>query len=232
MPRLAKSADIFLTQINKRWPERYKRRDGWLGKKNNHDPNIDGVVFALDIDDHLLGVEESEGGKKECQRLADELIELAKRGLDGGRIKYVAYNKRIASGTNIDQFWIWRPVRRGFDKHMHISFNDVAEEKAKSFPLRIFSENPLISEKIKKDIPKFPGMEKLSFGKKNIYVRKMQDKLSEKGFSVPEEELGRYGQVTSLVVAAFYKSIGINSGTIARDGSKFGVKAWEKLFGE
>ena len=233
MPQLVKSAEILLNQINKRWPTRYKRRDGWIGSKNNHCPDETGMVYALDIDENLLGIDQPYSESlDECSKLADQLIELARRGKDGGRIKYVAYKKRIASGTRADEFWIWRPLRRGFEKHIHISFNECDKQKEKHFPLEVFTEPSFSLPKIKKNVPKFPGSEKLCLGKKNIGIRKMQEQLCEKGFCVSEDELGRYGESTALAVSAFYRSIGINSGIIARDGSRFGAKAWERLFSE
>jgi len=230
---LCNSATIFRDQVNRRWPNRTKRRDGWIGNKNNHKPNEEGKVFAIDIDENLLGPSFSlKDNEAAAQQLADELIELARRGKDFGRIKYVAYNKKIASGTKDNSFWVWRPLRKGFEKHIHISFNEDGEKETKPFFLKVFMEQPPENIVQENKIPKYPGSEKLILGKRNSQVKLLQEKLMEKGFSIEEKELGKYGETTARAVSGFYKSIGVNSGTIAKEGTKFGFKAWERLFGE
>jgi hypothetical protein len=230
---LCDSATVLREQINKRWPLRNKRRDGWIGLKNNHQPDDQERIFALDIDENLLGpMHEIKDNKQEAQRLADELIQLARRGKDFGRIKYVAYDKKIASGTQDNNFWVWRPLRKGFEKHIHVSFNDIEENNDKPFFLKIFMEEPPEKEKNEIKIPKYPGSDKLVLGKRNSYVKAMQEKLISKGFHIDQNEIGRYQSTTASAVANFYRSIGVNSGTIAREGNKLGFKAWERLFGE
>ena len=67
-------------QIDRRWPNRHKRSDGWIGdaahaaRKSDHNP-IDGVVFALDIDENM-GKGPARNGRT-AKKLADQIIEYA-----------------------------------------------------------------------------------------------------------------------------------------------------------
>lgn len=53
--RLAPSLDQLRDEVDRRWPKRSKRSDGWLGdpahaaRKSDHNPDARGIVHALDI---------------------------------------------------------------------------------------------------------------------------------------------------------------------------------------
>jgi hypothetical protein len=140
--RLVAAGVTLRDQVNKRWPNRDKRSDGWLGdsahqaRPSDHNPDSKGWVKALDIDHDFLG---ARGGADQAEKFANELIALARNGKDRGRLKYVVYNNRIASGTHAKQFWTWRKGNWGHTQHIHVSFTDKAQRDGSEFPLAIFN---------------------------------------------------------------------------------------------
>lgn len=134
-------------QIDRRWPDRDKRSDGWIGDAahttGDHVPDLgstpSGVVRAIDVDEDLLGPGPANLNPDAAERLATQLIECARSGRDHGRLKYVIFEGRIASGTYRSSFWRWRP----FDgdphtTHIHISFTPRGDHRGGDFPLPIF----------------------------------------------------------------------------------------------
>lgn len=126
-------------QINERFPKRDKASDGIKASSSHtaqnpfsdHEPNSRGYVLALDIDEDF-------GAKGDNMRLANQLRELAKSGKDGGRLKYVIYEDKIASGTSGN--WAWRGSGYGHTKHIHVSFTSKGEQDGSPFPLPIFDQ--------------------------------------------------------------------------------------------
>jgi hypothetical protein len=130
-------------QVNKKWPKRDKASDGWIGdpahaaRLSDHNPDSRGWVHALDIDEDLGGVKVK--NKWQARRLANQLRRYAASGLPGaGRIKYVVYENRLASGTYASKWWQWRPGNWGHEYHIHVSFTKAAETDPRPFPLPIF----------------------------------------------------------------------------------------------
>jgi hypothetical protein len=146
-------------QVNRRWPNRDKRSDGWIGDRahqariSDHNPDKNGWVHALDIDHDFLGPNK---GKAQAERFANQLIELARSGKDRGRLKYVVYNNRIASGTHKNQYWTWRKGNWGHTQHIHVSFTSKAQTDGSDFPLAIFDTTvspPPVAPKPEKEKP-------------------------------------------------------------------------------
>lgn len=141
-PRLVAAGVTLRDQVNRRWTHRDKRSDGWIGdsahqaRPSDHNPDKNGWVHAIDIDHDFLG---PRGGAEEAERFANELIALAREGKDRGRLKYVVYNNRIASGTHKNQYWVWRKGNWGHTQHIHVSFTDKAQRDGSQFPLPIFN---------------------------------------------------------------------------------------------
>lgn len=141
-PRLVAGGVTLRDQVNKKWPSRSKRSDGWIGdsahqaRNSDHNPDKNGWVHAIDIDHNFLG---SNRGAPEAERFANQLIQLAREGKDSGRLKYVVYNNRIASGTHRNQYWTWRAGNWGHTQHIHVSFTDKAQRDGSPFPLPILS---------------------------------------------------------------------------------------------
>jgi hypothetical protein len=237
-PKLVEAGVTLRDQINKRWPKRDKRSDGWIGdsahqaRKSDHNPDAWGWVYAIDVD-HNMGPAGPARQGGDAQRLADQLIQLAKEGKDMGRLKYVVYNNKIASGTHKNQYWTWRSGNWGHTQHIHISFNPVAKNNGQKFDLPIFKESgeaekpkPPSPEPVKpKPIPKFPGKERVSFGKRNESVRILQKELIAKGYKIPAGATGFYGKQTEDAVKSLYRSMSKLS-----NGKTIGLAAWQYLF--
>lgn len=137
-PRLVAGGVTLRAQIDKRFPKRDKRSDGWIPDKahqarvSDHNPTPDGWVHALDIDADF-------GKPGDAQLLADQLIAYAASGLPGSdRIKYVVFNDRVASGTYSKTRWKWRGRGYGHFDHIHVSFMRTAEQDGSKWPLPMF----------------------------------------------------------------------------------------------
>lgn len=142
-PRLCKAGVTLRDQINKKFPSRDKRSDGWIGdmahqaRKSDHNPDVNGVVFAIDVDENF-GPRKWAPTPPAALRLANELAAYAKSGKPGSdRIKYVVYNDKIASGTYKDYFWVFRGKGYGHTQHIHVSFNASADKNSAPFPLPV-----------------------------------------------------------------------------------------------
>lgn len=234
MARLVKAGVTLRDQLNKAFPSRDKKSDGWIGdsahqaRKSDHNPDRNGWVHALDIDEDFLG---NGKGQKKAKQFADELIKLAREGKDGGRLKYVVYENAIASGTYKNKFWVWRTGNWGHTEHVHVSFTNKAQKNASGFDLPIFEEAKKPAPKPEPPkpastpkVPKYPTT--LEYGKKNKDVERLQKKLIEKGFEIPAGATGYYGDQTARAVKQFYRSMDLTS-----NGKRFGLKAWNRLFG-
>lgn len=135
MPSQWRAAQCVLTlkeQINAKAPNRSKLSDGvvgdqahWLkGKASDHNPWVTegslGIVTAMDI------TNDPAGG---CD--ANALAEAIRASRDA-RVKYIIWNRRIASSSSISgqPAWAWRPYTGAnpHNKHVHIS---VLPEKSK-----------------------------------------------------------------------------------------------------
>jgi hypothetical protein len=111
---LAPSLVALRNEINKRWPNRDKASDGWIGdashqaRKSDHNPDYSagGVVRAIDVDKDGIDV----------QQLLDATVR-------DHRVAYVIWNRRIASATDDGAPWDWEPYdgTNPHDKHIHIS---------------------------------------------------------------------------------------------------------------
>jgi hypothetical protein len=141
MARLVAGGVTLRNQINKRWPKRDKRSDGWIGDKahagrqSDHNPDARGLVHALDIDADL---DPKDPGA--AQRLANQIVAYAASGIPGAnRIKYVVFNDQIASGTYANSMWKWRGSGYGHLRHIHVSFSTKGENNAQTFPLPILN---------------------------------------------------------------------------------------------
>lgn len=124
-------------QVNQRFPKRDKTSDGWIGdsahqaRPSDHNPDAQGWVHAIDIDEDF-------GAPGDSRKFADQLIAYAREGKDDGRLKYVVYEDKVASGTYPDTFWVWRGHGYGHTHHIHVSFTDAAERDGSAFHLPIF----------------------------------------------------------------------------------------------
>ena len=141
MARLVAGGVTLRNQVNKRWPRRDKRSDGWQGdaahraRVSDHNPDARGLVHALDIDADL---DPKDPGA--AQRLANQIVAYAASGIPGAnRIKYVVFNDQIASGTYANSMWKWRGSGYGHMHHIHVSFSTKGENNAQTYPLPILN---------------------------------------------------------------------------------------------
>lgn len=126
-------------QINRKWPKRDKRSDGWIGdashqavaSDHNPDWSAGGVVRAIDIDADLIP---KAGNHKAAETLAEELRVLA-RDHERTRISYVIFQKRIASER---ENFAWRSYTglNAHDHHIHVSFKPNGDKGGKKFDLK------------------------------------------------------------------------------------------------
>lgn len=141
MPTLSKGAAKLREQMNVRFPKRDTRSDGWVAsaahhKQNptsDHEPDKNGIVHAIDIDKDF-----GDPKKDMAEQLANELRIYAKSGRKGSdRLKYVIYNKRIASPR---EDWKWRPYSgpNPHTGHLHVSVTEASDKDGSKWPLDIF----------------------------------------------------------------------------------------------
>ena len=129
--KLSKAAEQLRSEINKKYPNRDTRSDGWLGdtahqkRKSDHNPDNQGWVRAVDIDSDLV-----KGSSKESWLLAEKIKMIALKG--DKRIKYIIHQNRIAS---LSHKFVWR-VYKGSNphiSHIHISFVEDGNLDGKAF---------------------------------------------------------------------------------------------------
>ena len=137
-PWLSKSAAQFREQVDDSFISRLRSSDGWLGdvrhsyRKSDHNPDVNGVVRAIDIDARLS---EQKGISAD---LADQV---RLYGKNTKRIAYVIHLGQIASPL---LGWRWRKYK-GINKHIHhihISFNKASDSDSSFF------NKPLLGGKI------------------------------------------------------------------------------------
>jgi hypothetical protein len=197
----------FIKQLNKKWPERNKGFD-----------KIENFCFCFH--------KNLDGSNSSSEDLINEIIFLVKNGKDLERISAVVYKNKIASGEKKNKFWKWENFNQENDDLIEVFFNETNISNKKKFDMLIL-EIP----KRKRGNAPFPGIKVLQFQKRNRSIQKMQKKLISEGFGISEREIGYYGQETCAAVKRYYREVlGIYSGDAAKDGKRFGPKAWERLF--
>lgn len=155
--RLCKGGVTLRDQIDRRWPKRDKRSDGWIGdqahsaRASDHNPNKAGIVHAIDIDENLGTY--SNGGT--ARLLANQLADYAASGLPGSnRVKNIVYENRVASGTYKRTFWTWRHGNYGHEAHIHVSFTSYADRDGSIYPLPILARSPLTKARWTRELRK------------------------------------------------------------------------------
>ena len=129
--RLSKAAIQFREQVDDNYPGRDRRSDGAKGDfrhskiRSDHNPDRNGWVRALDIDADL------NAHKSEMAYLAEQVRQAAR---SDGRIKYIIFNKKIASGKSL---WRWRKYSgiNPHTSHLHLSFKKSADNDNRFFKI-------------------------------------------------------------------------------------------------
>jgi hypothetical protein len=218
-PKLVAAGVTLRDQINKRWVNRDKRSDGWIGdsahqaRPSDHNPDKDGWVHALDIDHDFLGPNK---GAAEAEKFASQLIELARNGKDRGRLKYVVYNNRIASGTHANQYWTWRKGNWGHTQHIHVSFTSKSQQDGSKFPLPIFNNDPLPPKPTNLWDGVVPNMNNVNAAAiepslKNLAAWRVACRLKDLGFYVGEVNPVYHQGYPRKAIEAFQKSKNLKS---------------------
>ena len=146
--RLAKSLEALRAQVNAAFPERNKASDGTIGdpahqsRASDHNPWVvdgaSGVVTAMDI---------THDPSSGCD--AGKIVEALRASRDK-RIKYVIWNRRIASSAAIGGVtpWTWRSYTGAnpHNHHCHLSvkpdkshFDDTTAWKIKALEESVFA---------------------------------------------------------------------------------------------
>lgn len=243
-PRLCAAGITLRDQVNKKWPNRDKASDGWIGdskhqanqgwgtngKGSYHNPDPNGIVHAIDLDEDFFGKGK---GEKTAMQFAEELATYCRQGKDGGRIAHIVYEDKVASGTA--QNWHFRGSGYGHRHHIHISFTNKADNDGAKFMLPIFNDSPEpvkptsppkpVPPKPQDKIPNYPGRSNLMVNKRNDGVKELQKQLIKKGFVIQNGATGFYGDQTVSAVKKFYSSIGKT-----KDGKSFDPAAWNILW--
>lgn len=134
--RLSLAAERLRNEINTMWPHRDKKSDGSIGdfshsqRASDHNPDKNGWVRAIDVDEDLNGVDGSD--PIIANKLAAAIVEIAKTD---DRIKYVIFERQIWSKTSK---WQARPYsgENAHLHHIHISFNAVGDTDGSPFGLK------------------------------------------------------------------------------------------------
>ena len=132
MPKLCKAGQQLREQIDDLYADRSRKTDGWIAdtrhslRKSDHNPDANGIVRAIDITSDLGTHPE------EAHALVEKIRKLAKRG--DKRIKYVIYDRRIASPI---LNWKWRKYKgvNPHISHFHISFTTLGDNDGSWFDL-------------------------------------------------------------------------------------------------
>ena len=146
MAKLCKAGVALREAIDDAFPDRSRRRDGWIGdarhaaRKSDHNPTVEGIVRAIDIDADL-------GSKlPEAFDLADQLRLLAR---SDKRISYIIFNGKIASWKKNYKF---RPYTglNPHTTHIHISFTAKGDHDGSMFRIPLLTGEP-INGRVKKN---------------------------------------------------------------------------------
>lgn len=238
MAKLCAGGVTLRDQVNKRWASRDKASDGWIGdashqanagwgtngKGSYHNPDPNGIVHAIDLDEDFLG---KGRGQKQAKEFAEQLATYCREGKDGGRIAHIVYEGQVASATANN--WHFRGSGYGHFQHIHISFTNNADKNGRKFDLPIFDEdkpNPPAPKPPVNKVPAYPGRSKLTYRQRNSDVKEMQRQLIKKGFSIPAGPTGYYGDQTVSAVKRLYSSVGKK-----KDGKTLDPAGWNALWG-
>jgi hypothetical protein len=193
MIKLCAAGVTLRDQVNKEWPSRDKSSDGWVGdaahaardgwgtngKGSYHNPDPNGIVHAIDIDENF-----GPGWKKgtTAKEFAEELATYCREGKDGGRIAHIVYEDQVASATANN--WHFRGSGYGHQHHIHISFTNKADYDGKKFNLPIFDKKPASKELWDGVVPEFNNIMKAMNDEnlKNKAAWRLSCRLADLGF--------------------------------------------------
>lgn len=137
--RLCKAGSDLRAEIDAAYPRRDKTSDGWVGdtshsrRRSDHNPDENGVVKAIDIDEDGLPLDDIVERIRQLGRADDARLR-------GG---YIIRNGRIA-GTHTEWAWHRYTGPNPHDKHAHFSFADARSgyDKLGDWPVEPPSPRP------------------------------------------------------------------------------------------
>lgn len=229
MARLAPSLVRLRDEVNARWPNRDKTSDGWIGdarhatRRSDHNPDANGIVRAIDIDEDL------DGDTRDTGRDAWSLAETLRISRDP-RIKYVIYEGQMFSSyaSGGVPAWTWRPYAGGNKhlSHIHVSIlptAKAAEDTSPWLPGPLAAPPPRTLQKGGTCMVKLPV---LRHGDKGGDVKSLQVLLVSKAgqYVGPKGPDGVFGRATDSAVRNVQKFFGLKVDGIV------GEKTWPCLF--
>ena len=130
-PRLCEAGVTLRDQINRAFPNRDRRSDGWIGDSSHskrgsasdHNPDDNGWVRAIDVDANLSD------DPKASYVFANQLRLLARRDR---RLSYIIYSGKIASRRSLWRFKKYTGINP-HTSHLHISFTKKGDKDGKPF---------------------------------------------------------------------------------------------------
>lgn len=137
MITLSKGAAKLREQMNRSYAKRDTSSDGWRASsahtranpRSDHEPDKNGIVHAIDIDADF-----GRPGRADAQLLVDQLVECAKAGKDGGRLKYLIFNGAIYSRT-----YGWKLRKYSGSNphtgHIHVSVTPASDTNGRPWPI-------------------------------------------------------------------------------------------------
>jgi len=132
-PRLCEAGVTLREQINRAFPNRDRRSDGWVGdtshaaRKSDHNPTSQGWVRAIDVDANISD------DPKTSYVFANQLRLLARRDR---RLSYIIYSGKIASRRSLWRFKKYTGINP-HTSHLHISFTKKGDKDGRPFNLPI-----------------------------------------------------------------------------------------------
>ncbi len=129
--------DKLLAQINAAAPLRSKASDGSVGDLAHAAGTSDHNPQASAGDDPPNQVDARDFTHDPAAGADMAVISEAIRQSKDQRVSYVIFNRRIFSGTDSAQPWVWRPYSgdNPHDHHMHVSVNDVHNDETQDWAI-------------------------------------------------------------------------------------------------
>ena len=196
--RLAQALVALRDQLNALSPNRSKISDGSIGntehaaRKSDHNPDAKGIVHAIDIThDPAHGID--------SEKLAQALLASQDK-----RLKYVISNRKIASGADGPEPWMWRPYTGAnpHNHHCHVSVTDAGADN--SSPWRLELDVP--AGKASKPVEQ-PANPVLSLGTKGPSVEWLQELLNADGAGLTLDS--DFGPRTQAALIKFQRGHGL-----------------------
>lgn len=182
---LAPSLVMLFEQINRAYPGRDRQSDGSIGdlahrqRKSDHNPDAEGIVRALDIDEDV-----TKTGSREPARGIVEAI----RASRDNRLKYLIYEGQLFSSYSNSQrkAWEWGPYTGAnpHDRHFHLSILPTETAAMDTRPWQIFDQG---DEMLTRDTTAEPLPELEPFHRQMVDARVMTEATQPNGVAFNDE---------------------------------------------